>query len=196
MIASNVCDEKGKCKDVAKDNSAVTSVGIGSLPHCMQSSTCLESTQERYAGSKPWVSALSTCDILAPIPEADVSVNNCGNVEVSNSAAKPKALPLRVSHAARKGLAKIATPRIQPTRTQSLLDGYVHGLTVEANVKPSNPSGQKAIPIKGVPSNIGSCPEQSRTAGIPCFFGSQGESDEYRPGHKPLRRSKSAGQPP
>ena len=193
MVASGVSDDKGKCKDVAKDNSAVTSPG--SLPHCMQSSTCIESAQEGYACSKPWVSALSTCDILAPIPEADVAADNCGNVEVSNIAAKPKALPLKVSPAARKGLAKIATPRTQPTRTQSLLDGYVHGLTVEANVKPSNPSGLEAISIREAPSNIDSCPAQSRTAGIPCF-GSQGESDEYQLRHKPLRRSKSAGQLP
>ena len=68
VISSHVCDEKGKCKDVAKDNSAV--ISAGSLPHCRQSSACLESTQERFAGSKPWVSALSTSDILAPIPEA------------------------------------------------------------------------------------------------------------------------------
>ena len=158
MISSHVCDEKGKCKDVTKGGNAVTSTS--SLPHSRQSSACLESTQERFAGSKPWVSALSTSDILAPIPEAEVSVSNSDNVEISNGAAKPKALPLKVSHAARKGLAKIATPRIQPTRTQDLLDGYVHGLTVEANVKPSNPSGQKTMPLKGVPSNKGSCPEQ------------------------------------
>ena len=100
-----------------------------------------------------------------------------------------------MSPAARKGLAKIATLRTQPTRTQSLLDGYVHGLAVEANVKPSNPSGLKATSIKEVPSNIDSCPAQSRTAGMPCFS-SQGESDEYRLCHKLLRRSKSAGQPP
>ena len=193
IISSHVCDEKGKCKDVTKGSNAVTSTS--SLPHSRQSSACLESTQERFAGSKPWVSALSTSDILAPIPEAEVSVSNSDNVEISNGAAKPKALPLKVSHAARKGLAKIATPRIQPTRTQDLLDGYVHGLTVEANVKPSNPLGQKTMPLKGVPSNKGSCPEQSLAAGI-SSFGNQGESGEHRPGQKSLRCSKSAGQSP
>ena len=193
IVALSVCDGKDKCKDVAKDNSAATS--LGSLPHCMQGSACIEGDQEGYAGNKPWVSALSTCDILAPIPEADVAVDNGSNVEASNIVAKPKALPLKVSPAARKGLAKIVTSRTQPARTQSLLDGYVHGLTVEANVKPANPSGLEATSIREVPSKIDVCPVQSRTAGRPCF-GSQGESDEHRLGHKSLRRSKSAGQPP
>ena len=128
IVALSVCDGKDKCKDVAKDNSAATS--LGSLPHCMQGSTCVEGDQEGYAGNKPWVSALSTCDILAPIPEADVAVDNGSNVEASNIVAKPKALPLKVSPAARKGLAKIVTSQTQPARTQSLLDGYVHGLKV------------------------------------------------------------------
>ena len=167
---------------------------MGNSLSIRQSSACLESTQEQFAGSKPWVSALSTSDILAPIPEAEVSVSNSDNVEISNGVAKPKALPLKVSHAARKGLAKIATPRIQPIRTQDLLDGYVHGLTVEADAKPSNPLGQKTVPFKGVPSKKGSCAEQSLAAGI-SSFGNQGESSE-RPGQKSLRRSKSAGQSP
>ena len=189
IVALSVGDGKDKCKDVAKDNSAATS--LGSLPHCMQGSTCIEGDQEGYAGNKPCVSALSTCDILAPIPEADVAVDNGSNVEASNIVAKPKALPLKVSPAARKGLAKVVTSRTQPVRTQGLLGGYA----VEANVKPANPSGLEATSIREVPSKIDVCPVQSRTAGRPCF-GSQGESDEHRPGHKSLRRSKSAGQPP
>ena len=96
-------DEKVKCRDDMKGINAATSAS--SLPHMRQNSACLESTQEQFAGSKPWVSALSTSDILAPIPEVEVSVSNSDTVEISNGIAKPKALPLKVSHAARKGLA-------------------------------------------------------------------------------------------
>ena len=167
-ISSCVGDGKGKGKDVTKGSNAA--IPTSSFPHIGQSSACLESTQDHFAGSKPWVSALATSDILASIPEAEVSVSN-------------------------NGLAKIATHRIQPTRTQDLLDGYVHGLAVEANAKPSNPLGQKTVPFKGVPSNKGSCAEQSLATGI-SSFGNQGESSEHRPGQKSLRRSKSAGQSP
>ena len=183
IVALCVGDGKDKCKDVTKDNSAATS--LDGLPHRIKGSTFIDDDQEGYAGNKPWVSALSTCDILAPIPEADVAVGNGSNVESSNIAAKPKALPVKVSPAARKGLAKVATSQTQPVRTQGLLNGYVHGLAVEANVKPANPSGLEATSIREVPSQSDVCPAQSRTAGKPCC-GSQGDSNEHRPGHKNL----------
>ena len=193
IVALSVGDGKDECKDVTKDNSAATP--LDGLPHCIKGSTFIDDDREGYAGNKPWVNALSTCDILAPIPEAEVAVGNESNVESPNIAAKPKALPVKVSPAARKGLAKVATSQTQPVRTQGLLNGYVHGLAVEANVKPANPSGIEATSIRERPSKSDVCPAQSLTAGKQCC-GSQGESNEHRSGHKSLRRSKSAGQPP
>ena len=193
IVALSVGDGKDKCKDVTKNNGAAAP--LDGLPHCSKDSAFMEDDRDDYAGNKPWVSALSTCDILAPIPEADVAVGNGCNVESPNITAKPKALPVKVSPAARKGLARVATSQTQPVRMQGLLNGYVHGLAVEANVKPTNPSGIEATSISERPSKSAVCPAQSLTTGIQ-FCGSQGKSNEHRPGHKPLRRSKSAGQPP
>ena len=147
-------DEKVSCKDSTKGINAATLAS--SAPHMRQNSACHESTEEQIAGSKPWVSALSTSEILAPIPEVEVSVGNSDAAEISNGMAKPKALPLKVSHAARKGLARIATPKIRPTQTQALLDGYVHGLTVETSVTLSKPLGLKTVPLSGGPPDKGS----------------------------------------
>ena len=186
-------DEKVSCKDNTKGINAATLAS--SAPHIRQNSACHESTQEQIAGSKPWVSALSTSEILAPIPEVEVSVGNSDAAQISNGMAKPKALPLKVSHAARKGLARIATPKIRPTQTQALLDGYVHGLTVETSVTLSKPLELKTVPLSGGPPDKGSFAKQSLSEGTPSV-GNQGEGNEHRPGQRSLRRSKGAGQSP
>ena len=102
---------------------------------------------------------------------------------------------MKVSHSARKGLARIATPKIRPTQTQALLDGYVHALTVEASVTLSKPLGRKTVPLSGGPPDKGSFAKQSLSEGTPSL-GNQGEGNEHRPGQRSLRRSKSAGQSP
>ena len=121
-----------------------------------QNSACHESTKEQIAGSKPWFSAVSTSEILAPILEVEVSVGNSDAAEISNGMAKPKASLLKISHAARKGLARIATPKIRPTQTQVLLDAYVHGLIVETSVTLSKLLGRKTVPLSGGPPDEGS----------------------------------------
>ena len=128
-----------------EDNTDGITVAIPAAiePNLRQNGACLLNTKEQLADGKPWASALSTSEILAPIPEVDVSVVSGEAVESSGGTAKPKALPLTVSQAARQGLAKIATPKTLPKQTRSQLGGYVHGLTVAAGFTQSMPLGQK-----------------------------------------------------
>ena len=176
-------DGKDKCKDVPRDNNAAAP--LGGLPHCRKDSALCEDNQTGDAGNGPWVSALSTCDILAPIPEADVAVGNGCNVESPNLTAKPKALPVKASPAARKGLATVATSQTQPVRMQELLNGYVHRPAVETSTEPTNLTRIEKTSISDRPSKSVVCPTQSPTAEIQPYS-SQGEIKEHRPGHKPL----------
>ena len=164
-------------------------------PSMMQNSACPLSTKEQITGSERWVSALSTSEILAPIPEVEVSVGSSEAAEISNGTAKPKALPLKVSQAARQGLAKVATPKILPKQTQSQLDGYVHGLTVDASVTLSKPLVQKTIPTSGRTLDDGNIAQRSFSE-RKLSLGNQCGVNEHRSGKRSLQRSKSAGQSP
>ena len=184
---------KDMCKGVLRDNDAATPL-VG-VPHCKQNSALCEGDQIGNAGNGPWVSALSACDILAPIPEADVAdVNECSG-ESSNLTTKPKALPVKASPAARKGLATVATSQTQPVQMRELLNGYVHRPAVEKSTEPTDLTQIEKTSNSDRPSKSVVCSTQSLTAGIQSCS-SQGESKEHRTGHKPLRRSKSAGQSP
>ena len=114
-----------------------------------------QNVKEQSADNKPWVSALTACQILASIPEGDLSLSSDAAAVASHGDNKPKALPLSVSQAARQGLAKIATPGVMPKQPQSHQSGYVHGLTV-ANVPTLlKPRCQETLPQgNGLPGNF------------------------------------------
>ena len=78
------------------------------------------------------------CDILAPVPEADVAVVNECSGKSPNLTAKPKALPVKASPAASKGLVTVATSQTQPVQMQELLNGYVHRPAVEKSTEPTD----------------------------------------------------------
>ncbi len=59
---------------------------------------CPQNDKEQPPNGKPWVGALSACQILAPIPEGDGNFANDDTVAISNEGKKPKALPLCASH--------------------------------------------------------------------------------------------------
>ena len=89
----------------------------------------------------------------------------------------------------------VATSQTQPVQMQELLNGDVHNPAVEKSTEPTDLTWLEKVPNSDKPSKSVVCSEQSLTAEIQSYS-SQGESKEFRPGHKPLRRSKSAGQPP
>ena len=111
---------------MAKISEGITvAISTAIEPNLKQNGACLLNTKEQPADGKPWVNALSTSEILAPIPEVDSSLASGEAAEISNGTTKPKALPLTVSQAARQGLAKVVAPKTLQKQTQSQLGGYV-----------------------------------------------------------------------
>ena len=132
-----------------KSEDITVAISTATKPNLKQSGACLLNAKEQPADGKPWVSALSTSEILAPIPEVDSSLASGEAAEISSGTIKPKALPLTVSQAARQGLAKVATPKTLQKQTQPQLGGYVHGLTVAADPALSMPLVQKTTSTSG-----------------------------------------------
>ena len=167
-------------------------------PNLKQGGVCLLKAKEQPADGKPWVSALSTTEILAPIPEVDSSLASGEAAEISSGTIKPKALPLTVSQAARQGLAKVATPKTlqkQTKQTQSHLGGYVHGLTVTADPALSKPLVQKTTSTSDGALGNWNTAQQVFSEGKP-HWDNHREELESRPIKRVLRRSRSAGQSP
>ena len=125
----------------------------------------------------------------------EISVVNGEASECTGSTAKPKALPLMVSQAARQGLARIVTHSTLPHQAQTQLGGYVHGLTVAASVSQPMILGQQVTPAGGR-----TIQDVNITQRIPPEFkppvNNQHEVVEHGSGERALRRSKSAGQAP
>ena len=99
--------EDSKGQDITEGITAV--ISTANDPDLKQNGACPLNIKEQPADGKPWVSALSASEILAPIPEIDSCLAGGEAAEISNSTAKPKALPLTISPAARQGTAKANT---------------------------------------------------------------------------------------
>ena len=190
-----VCTSEGKGNGRNVNENPLADTSLVSLPRDRQKDACFDGAQERVEGSKPWVNALSTSDILTPIPEIEVSADHHDKGVSSTGGVKPKALPVKVSHTARKGLAKLATPKSRPTRTQALLDGYVHGRTVPAEAEPATTLGQKAAAPQGLLAEKEHRAKHGPVAGTQTTC-NQNHSTISLPKPKSIQRSKSAGQPP
>ena len=177
----------------SEDITAAISTATG--PNLKQGGVCLLNDKEQPADGKPWVSALSTSEILAPIPEVDSYLASGEAAGTSSDTSKPKALPLSVSQTVRQGLAKVAAPKTLQKQTQSHLGGYVHGLTVTTDPALPKPLVQKTTSTSDRALGNWNTAQQVFSEGQP-HWDNQRDELESRPIKGILRRSRSAGQSP
>ncbi len=122
--------------EYSKAEDAVVGIPEVTRPSLSQGGCYPQSAKKQPTAGEPWVSALSTSKILAPIPASETNLGFEDVIGTVDGTSKPKALPLSVSQAVRNELAKVATTTTQPGQLQPSLGGYVYGLPVTANPAP------------------------------------------------------------
>ena len=179
----------------SKAEDAVVGIPEVTRPSLSQGGCYPQSAKKQPTAGEPWVSALSTNKILAPIPASETNLGFEDVIGTVDGTSKPKALPLSASQAVRNELAKVATTTTQPGQLQPSLGGYVYVLPVTANPEPRTPLAQKpTMMCPGVPGN--EMTAQRTSSQIEFNWGNLHEDPKEKPVRGVPRRSKSAGQSP